>query len=222
MPDMTFLLALLASLLSAVSIGLHLVAPRTKTLIDDKLRDDLDQVLELIRGPGARSRTNPVPPELPTPRSGVPRRSDSGSVRVTVLLVLAGIGPVPLLHACSHAQRAANGLAAFLDCESGNIDAALLSEATKLSKSAITKWIAGDGTVDSAGLRSEAAPLKSDLMRCGFAGAIAALAAPQPRQPGAPQSAELEVDGPQLRTAFAGARAELGWAPVRLAGGRVL
>jgi hypothetical protein len=50
MIDTSFLLALTGAVLGAASMVLHVVAPRTKTPIDDELRDDLDEVLAFIRG----------------------------------------------------------------------------------------------------------------------------------------------------------------------------
>lgn len=49
MPDPTFLLALGAAILSAASIVLHVIAPRTKATWDDRLRDDVDEILGFVR-----------------------------------------------------------------------------------------------------------------------------------------------------------------------------
>lgn len=45
---MTFWIALAAAVLSAASLVLHVVAPRTKTTIDDKIRDAVDSAIAKI------------------------------------------------------------------------------------------------------------------------------------------------------------------------------
>jgi hypothetical protein len=47
---MTFYLALGAAILSALSIVLHVVAPRTKTKIDDRALELIDSAKEKITG----------------------------------------------------------------------------------------------------------------------------------------------------------------------------
>lgn len=42
-------IAIAASVLGSASMILHFVAPRTKTTVDDRLRDDIDEILEFIR-----------------------------------------------------------------------------------------------------------------------------------------------------------------------------
>lgn len=134
-------------------------------------------------------------------------------VKTAGLLLLVGLALQP---ACSGWRgRTAAGAAAFLNCESEHVDPGLLSEAKLVTKSAIEKWISGDGHVDATGLRAEAAPLKSDLMRCAFDAAVAALTYVPSPVPGAPASAPLEVDAAQLRATWAAERARLGWAPAK-------
>jgi len=157
------------------------------------------------------------------PPPTVTATASRGTPTAATLAVLLLAGGVAMQPACSSWRaRTTAGVSAFIDCESPHIDAQLLADATALSKVAVMAAISGDGHADTAQLKADAAPLKSDLLRCGFAAAVAALATPVPKQPGAPAAAGVEVDGVQLRAAFAGARGELGWAPVKLAGGTVL
>jgi hypothetical protein len=148
------------------------------------------------------------------------RNPESGHARLSVLLVLfgglligAGVGLTAV--SCTGAQRAA-GAGAFLRCEGEHVDAGLLAEAKGVAISVVEKWLSGAGTVDTTGLRAEAKPLKSDLMRCAFDAAIAALtAAPAKPLPGAPLAAERAVDAQQIRSAWAEVRGELGWPAAR-------
>jgi hypothetical protein len=151
------------------------------------------------------------------------KSSESGffDLKLGALIVFA-LFLVVVVACASWKARTAAGVAAFIDCESPNLDAQLLADATSLGKAAVKAAISGDGHADTTQLKAAAAPLKSDLMRCGFAAAVAAWATPVPPQPGAPAAAGIEVDGPQLEAAFVSARTELGWAPAKLAGGKVL
>ena len=136
-----------------------------------------------------------------------------------VLLVVLAVGTTQ--SACSGAsprERAAAGVGAFLDCESPHVDAQMLEDAKVTAKSAIRKWIRGDGTIDTAGLRADVQPLRSDLLKCAYEGAIAALLAPVAPQPGAAMAAPMAVDVDQVRAAWAQVRGELGW-PAARAGG---
>lgn len=147
------------------------------------------------------------------------RDPQSGRVRMALVTGLALVcGVAVLVASCATArQRGAAGVTAFLVCEAPNVDAALLEEAKGVSIAAIDKWISGDGHVDTAGLRSAAAPLKSDLLRCAFEAAIAAILTPAPKVEGAAMAAPRAVAAGELRTAWAGIRGELGWAPVQTA-----
>lgn len=116
--------------------------------------------------------------------------------------------------ACSGARgRGAAAAGAFLDCQAPNVVAAL-PDAIALAKAAVMRWIAGDGAVDTSGLKSDASKMAGDLGKCAFDAAIAALATPPPAQKvGAPAAAALVIDGPQLGARWAQVRGELGWAP---------
>lgn len=115
--------------------------------------------------------------------------------------------------ACSGSagQRAPAGVKAFLDCETPHVDAAMLADAKALATAAASKWISGSGTIDAAGLRADAAPLKTDLLRCAFDAAMAALVTAVSATPGAPASSARAVDSVQVTAAWSSARAQLGW-----------
>ena len=46
---MTFAIALIGAVLAAASLVLHVVAPRTKTTIDDKAADLVDSAIEKLK-----------------------------------------------------------------------------------------------------------------------------------------------------------------------------
>jgi len=116
MTDPTFLIALGGALLAAASIVLHVVAPRTKTTVDDALRDDIDEVLAFIRGqqPSRPQRTTP-PPTPPT---------IAGKTTAIVLVVALGLGAGPMVLSCS-AIRASPDAAktAMIDCLKADVPA---------------------------------------------------------------------------------------------------
>ncbi len=156
-----------------------------------------------------------IPPTSgPAPAPSSLARSAASQVSLLVVAALA-IGAAALAPACATLRPAgAAGVGTFMDCEGKHIDAGLLAEAKALSKSAVQRWMTGDGHIDATGLRAEAAPLRSDLMRCAFDAAIAALTVViAPRTDTPALAAPLEVDVAELRTTWAEVRVELGWAP---------
>lgn len=196
----------LSMLLTIAFQVLKVIAPLTKTPIDDEIRDGIGEILDHVRG---QSSSTVV----------VPRTPQSGRVTVALLyglywitvgaLVLVAGGM--LVTGCGARPRIAAGVGAFLDCESPHVDAQMLADAKVVATSAIGKWISGSGTIDTAGLKADAAPLKSDLMRCAMDAAIAVLTTPVPEQVGAPQSAAMAVDAAQVRAAWSSVRGGLGW-----------
>lgn len=119
---------------------------------------------------------------------------------------------------CAARQRAADGLVAFLECETAGLPADTLGDATKLATSALGKWISGSGAIDKTGLAGDLAALKTNLGRCAMAAAVVAWAgAPRPGAE-APMSSALVVDPWALRQAFVEARGEAGWPVVKIAG----
>lgn len=142
-------------------------------------------------------------------------------IAATIAVLLFAVGASSTL-ACSSSSagpRAAAGVGAFLDCESPHVDAQMLADAKVVAKSAIEKWLSGAGTIDTAGLKADAKPIRSDLLKCAFDAAIAALATPTPSSPPeAPQAAPLVVDAAQVRAAWMQVRGELGWPPARAGG----
>lgn len=127
------------------------------------------------------------------------------------VMSLLGNGAVMLTACGSAGQRTSAGVKAFLDCESPHVDAAMLADAKVLATSAASKWISGSGTIDAAGLKADAAPLKTDLLRCAFDAAMAALVTPVPATPGAPASSARTADSAQVTAAWGAVRARLGW-----------
>jgi hypothetical protein len=227
-------LALGIALGNVLSRILDVVAPRTKWTGDDKIRDfmhalmglanQLPQSAAALRGAPAPTTTivtvqqPPAGPPGRTPQSGRTSLLMVSAIAFVVTLVLGSLATF----GCGARQRISAGVGAFIDCEAEHIDAGLLAEAKAVSKSAVQRWISGDGSIDTAGIKAEAAPLKSDLMRCGFIGALAALANPPAPLPGAPASAPLVADPGELRATIASVHADLGWGPVKLPGGAVL
>lgn len=195
--------------------GLRWLAPRTETTFDDSARDGLqivhDKLDEVIR---VVSRTQPQPPVNAAVRSG--------TIGLLAVLVL-GFGAAAATPGCSPAQRqvvrdhTAAGAGAFLGCEAPNVDAVMLEDAKVLAISAVEAAISGDGHADADKLKADARPLRTDLLKCAFEAAIAAIATPAPKQPGVAMAAGIEVDSAALRATWAQVRGELGWAPVRLA-----
>jgi len=164
---------------------------------------------------------NPTTIASSTP-SKSPQAGFSGLPLLVGLAMVGLMGLAVVAASCTGArQRGAAAIGAFIDCEAPDV-AAALPDLVPIAKEALLGAISGDGHVDATKLKADMQGAKSDLGRCVLAAALAALATPAPKQPGAPAAAELEIDGPALRARFVQARSELGWAPVRLPGGAVL
>lgn len=196
---------------------LKVTAPLTKTTIDDKIRDELQLVHDKLDALGSLVRTaaaqaTPLPPLYP-------RKPQGGSVRLWVLLAIAAAGAAVLTQGCGARQRAAAGLGAFVDCEAAHLDGELLAELVSVFKSTIINRVSGDGHIDASGLKADASPLATNLTRCAFTSAIAAVATPAPAKDGAPASAPLVADPGELRVAFAAIKAQWGVAAVSTSAG---
>lgn len=187
MTDPAFLLALAAAILGAASIVLHVVAPKTKTTVDDQLRDDIDEVLAFIRG-GAPTAVAPKPP--------------IGPVAVLALVVL-GVAASSQL-ACTAAQRTATG-PALIDCTSSN-GAAIGATATSMRGDCVVA-----GTTSWTCVETHAAAAAVAIGGCAFlevltgpgktAGAAAASSAPDPAGRAAFERYRAAAGGATFRTA---------------------
>ncbi len=196
------ILGTVSLLLTIVFQALKIIAPLTKTRIDDEIRDGIGEILDHVRSQRASATVL------------VARAPQIGRARLLVQcgLALSGLALlVAAILACGARQRIAAGAGAFLDCEAPHVDAQMLADAKVITTSAVEKWISGAGTIDTEGLRADAVPLKTDLMRCAMDAAIAALLTPTPVQPGGPAAAPMTVDAAQIRLAWRSVRSELGW-----------
>ena len=131
MIDTGFLIAVVGAVLGAASMVLHVVAPRTKNPVDDKLRDDIDEVLAFIRG----QQPPPTGTAVVTPSaSSAPSSAAKAGTVATVALFAAMIGGVSLTPAChTLGPVAADGIVAAIDCEARHFSTQTLIDATKLA-----------------------------------------------------------------------------------------
>lgn len=130
------------------------------------------------------------------------------------LSVAAGFGGA----SCAARQHVADGIAAFLECESAGLPADTLGDATALASGALQKWISGSGAIDATGLKGDLVTLKTNLGRCAMAAAVVAWFGTSKPAAEAPMAAALTVDPDALRRAFVQARTEAGWPAVKIAG----
>lgn len=141
MTDPTFLLALAVAILGAASLVLHVVAPRTKNLIDDRLRDDIDQVIAFIGRQAA-----------PTPPS---RQPPVWCSLVPWIAIAFGAGISQM--SCATVQTVAS---ATVDCAKPELRPALEIAADVLAQAVLT------GHVDWSALESRAISLGKELGGC--------------------------------------------------------
>lgn len=167
--------------------------------------------------PQQRSYTEPETESARASQSGVTRFGVMSVIAIMGLFTLAWMPTV--MSGCAARQRVAAGMGAFLDCEGRHFDQQLTNDALGAFKMLVQNRISGDGHVDASGLKADASPIRSDLMRCAFSAAIAAMATPAPTKAGAPASAPLVADVVELRTAFAAVKAEWGVVAVSTSAG---
>lgn len=205
--DWAFWIAIASAIGTAVSFILHRVAAKTHNAKLEAIAQDLDEVRGLA---GAAKPALAVVPA-------------SGTTALLAVLLLGALA-APALTSCANTRAAvAAGAVAFLDCEDGHVDAAALADMKTLADADLRHVIGGAAAPDASALKAELAPVKSDLGKCGWAAAVAAMGAimPQPSDPSIAVSA-LVAAGPdpaQVRAAFAVAARQNGWPPVRVAGG---
>ena len=184
MTDPAFWLALGAAILSALSIVLHAIAPRTKTTVDDRLVERIDEVLSLLR------------PAAPPPSPAVTIVNTGGPAALLALVVL-GLGAAASSSACTPAQRTTAGHA-VVDCTAGNagaIGGTLASmKADKVSGGcwtaatetapATTDWTCVRGKAISAGLQVGGCAFLELVSAATTARVSSATGEPPPERPG--------------------------------------
>lgn len=225
--DWAFWAGLLVAAGTFASLVLHAVANKTHNAKVIKLADEIDVLRGMVRG------LIPVVgvPTSVTTTAAAPTSTTPGPVLVKgsgtalVVLLLLGALAAPALTGCATGKAAAAaGTVAFLECEDGHLDATALAD-FKAAAANELRHIFGGAAPDTAALKLELSGVKSDLGKCAWAGAVAAVSALVPSSiPGTAVSA-LVAAGPdpvQVRTAFTVAVRPLGWAPMRMADGTVL
>lgn len=226
-------LSCLGIALGAASSIVHIIAPRTKTQLDDKaakviddLRSDVALLAAAVRSvlvpPPPAAGTSPmtavvttttISPDQPavsrtTSKSNV---GSPGAPLVAVLIALGMLGALSMFCACAPGAGATlkSGLWQCTAPERAQAVEAL----TPLATSVILAAASADGKlIDTAKLEAalSKANLESDagaLALCAAATAIAALATPAPPAPGAPAAAGLVIDPMAARAAFETVRA---------------
>lgn len=222
----------LVKILEVLLVGLRWLAPRTKTTLDDRARDDLqivrDDIAAVLKTVGALVPAAGVPTNATSTTAGPVLVKTGSGTAVMFALLLLGALVAPALTACATTKHAvAEGSAAFLECESAHLDAAALADAKAMASAELRHLLTGS-KLDTAALKADLAPLKSDLARCGWAAAIAAIGAlfPQPSDPeGGVAVSALAAAGPdpaQVRDQARLVMRDLGWPRIKAPGGPVL
>jgi plasmid stabilization system protein ParE len=212
-------------LLGGLSMVLRALQPLTQltaTTADDRalagalaavdgLHAKVDRLVDML---GGGRHPEPLPPLAAVP----PRVPQGGFVRVGLLAVfvagLCAYAAVTLVACAGAREKGTAGAEAFIDCMAPDVSAAL-PDLVPLAKSAVLKWISGDGHVDTAGIRADAVGIRGNLGKCALATAIAILSMPVARVAGAPAAAGIEVHSFELIAAYR----SLDWAPVHTPNG---
>lgn len=149
---------------------------------------------------------------------------------LAIALVAGTIGATVFISctATQARQATATGVVAAFDCEGAHFDGAVLDDLKAAARAKVDAWISGKAPADMGALidkvKADLGAFRSDAGRCALAAVLAAATTIVSPTPGEATSA-LTATGPDpvaVRAAFATAARELGWVPVKVAGGAIL
>jgi hypothetical protein len=174
-------IAIGSAVLSAASIILHVVAPRTKATWDDKLRDDLDEVLGLVRL--LRPTVAPQPSGLaimPTgqrdPQAGRTEGALLAIQAALAVLTCATVLAMAVLPACATVKRdAAAAKVAIVECAKQDAGP-ILQLLGKIAAQALTSQINGQ-VIDWPAIEGSALVRGKIVGGCALTRFVAELAA---------------------------------------------
>jgi hypothetical protein len=170
----TFIIAVLALVLAGLSNVLHLIAPRTKTTVDDRLVLKLDELKEFLA-------------KLVRPAA-------------MVLLVMLGIGASTA--ACSWLKSQGDiAKAAVVDCTTSTAHDAISQFGPALDAQ-LVQATDPNGKVNWQRMKDLSKGLRAELGGCVLATVVAHELAPDKPDPNAPKSSPLELDATSLRQGF--------------------
>lgn len=184
--DPAFWLALAAAVLSAFSIVLHVIAPRTKTTVDDRLRDDVDELLAFVNPP-------PTPPAVVV--------VDKSKLTALLVLLVLGLAGSTQLSCAEVKPVAVRAETAVIDCVKAD-KVPIVALLAELAGDAVTAALAGG--VDWSALASKAWTQGKETGGCAFV----ALVSGQPKSSartlagGPPDPADVALE--QLRLQWGG------------------
>lgn len=198
--------------IAAISAIVIYVGGRFGTTIDPTVLDHIWQALLVYVGAQGIADIGKGAAQVQSPKPSSAPGGQAGRISLTMLLALgvlsAAIGGAVLIGCSTAGQRAVSGIEAGVSCEEPNLKAAA-ADLIPLALAELEHWISGSGQVDTTGLKADLAKIKSSAAQCAIDAAVAILTTPMPAKPGAPASAAMPVG--DLRGAYAGIRAELGW-----------
>jgi hypothetical protein len=221
---------------TSVSLFMHWLAPRTPSKWDDNALVKLDELLAFLRGlsipttlptdtaPSRATSTTVTSPQTPSAKAAQAGRARLSMIAALALGATALGGAIALAGCSAFRSDAVTGGTSFIDCETPDI-IKLLPDLLPLAEAEVAKWIGGsDETIDASGLAADLAGIKGDVARCAIAAAGDVLASHTTTVTTTDPAAlvSTDVNGAKLRATFASVRGGLGWAPLHLAGGKVM
>lgn len=168
--------------------------------------------------PAPRMDGMPNNTQIQTTQATTPPTSPLATALLTAAIAV-------LLCGCATTGPAtAAGVIASIDCEAAHLDEDVLADARIFADAKVEQWLAGGARPSAAKIRADLAPVRSNLMRCAVAGAVAAAielatSSHPPAEKSVLAQAQAEIG---LREAFGEARRKLGWGTIRLRDGEVI
>jgi len=215
----------------------------------DQVVSTLREIAPAPSAPSSSSTSTAAP--LPAPSSSVSvavapaRNPQAGRVTFGVMLTIAlpilvviGIAFAP---ACATlGPAAASGLIAAIDCEAQHFSTQDLVDATHLADGEVAHLFASGAAPSTSAVAADLQPFDSDAKKCALAGILAgstaALASSSSGGAGSGSAVATQglsarasvapaasgADPVQVRAAVSAAARQVGWPPVKVAGGAVL
>lgn len=171
MSTVALVLAAVAAVLGGLSMALHIIAPRTKTTLDDRVLTKIDDFLSLMRGVALPVVTTTDP--LGNTTTVKLKESGRVSLGVIIITAVAAMLVLPLIGCDTLGNAPGAAKDAVIDCAKADV-AAITVLVSELGADAVTTAI-GTGQADWHKLEQDAIAQGKVIGGCALAQFVAAL-----------------------------------------------
>lgn len=176
----TLVIAALGAVLGGIGAALHLVAPRTKTTLDDRAAAKIDELLGLLRLVPIPTPSGTVATSFDSKTATTVKLPQSGRVHLgtAVLVALAALLALPLLGCGTLSSVPGAAESSVIDCTKADA-AAITALVSNLGADAVTTAL-GTGAADWAKLEQDAIAQGKVIGGCALTEFVAAIGKASP------------------------------------------